>query len=49
MTYPLLFAIGVAMTPWDKLMAAFTLPISDHHRLDRGDDDGDRIFRGAPG
>ena len=23
-TYPLLFAIGVAMTPWDKLMAAFT-------------------------
>ena len=21
-TYPLLFAIGVAMTPWDKLMAA---------------------------
>ena len=22
-TYPLLFAIGVAMTPWDKLMAAF--------------------------
>ena len=25
-TYPLLFAIGVAMTPWDKLMAAFTFP-----------------------
>lgn len=25
-TYPLLFAIGVALTPWDKLMAAFTLP-----------------------
>lgn len=25
-TYPLLFAIGVAMTPWDKLMAAFSLP-----------------------
>jgi malate:Na+ symporter len=25
-TYPLLFAIGVAMTPWDKLIAAFTLP-----------------------
>ncbi|TCO80665.1 CCS family citrate carrier protein [Plasticicumulans lactativorans] len=25
-TYPLLFAIGVAMTPWDKLMAAFTVP-----------------------
>jgi malate:Na+ symporter len=24
-TYPLLFAIGVAMTPWDKLMAAFSL------------------------
>ncbi|AXF07724.1 CCS family citrate carrier protein [Paraburkholderia sp. GV068] len=24
-TYPLLFAIGVAMTPWDKLMAAFTI------------------------
>jgi malate:Na+ symporter len=22
-TYPLLFAIGVAMTPWDKLLAAF--------------------------
>ena len=25
MTYPLLFAIGVALTPWDKLIAAFTL------------------------
>ena len=25
MTYPLLFAIGVALTPWDKLMAAFHL------------------------
>ena len=25
MTYPLLFAIGVSLTPWDKLMAAFTL------------------------
>jgi CCS family citrate carrier protein len=24
-TYPLLFAIGVTMTPWDKLVAAFTL------------------------
>jgi malate:Na+ symporter len=24
-TYPLLFAIGVAMTPWDKLVSAFTL------------------------
>lgn len=24
-TYPLLFAIGVSMTPWDKLMAAFSL------------------------
>jgi Na+/citrate or Na+/malate symporter len=24
-TYPLLFAIGVAMTPWDKLIAAFTI------------------------
>jgi len=25
-TYPLLFAIGVAMTPWDKLVSAFTVP-----------------------
>jgi Na+/citrate or Na+/malate symporter len=25
-TYPLLFAIGVALTPWQKLIAAFTLP-----------------------
>ena len=25
-TYPLLFAIGVSMTPWNKLMAAFNLP-----------------------
>ena len=25
-TYPLLFAIGVSMTPWDKLIAAFNLP-----------------------
>jgi CCS family citrate carrier protein len=24
-TYPLLFAIGVSMTPWDKLMAAFNV------------------------
>jgi len=24
-TYPLLFAIGVAMTPWDKLIAAFNV------------------------
>ena len=25
-TYPLLFAIGVAMTPWDKLVQAFNFP-----------------------
>jgi malate:Na+ symporter len=25
-TYPLLFAIGVSITPWDKLIAAFNLP-----------------------
>lgn len=25
-TYPLLFAMGVALTPWDKFVSAFTLP-----------------------
>lgn len=25
-TYPLLFAIGVAKTPWEKLLSAFTVP-----------------------
>lgn len=25
-TYPLLFAIGVSLTPWDKLVASFNLP-----------------------
>lgn len=25
MTYPLLFAIGVSLTPWEKLMSAFTV------------------------
>jgi malate:Na+ symporter len=25
-TYPLLFAIGASLTPWDKLMAAFNVP-----------------------
>lgn len=25
-TYPLLFAIGVSLTPWDQLISAFTLP-----------------------
>jgi CCS family citrate carrier protein len=25
-TYPLLFAIGAAMTPWEKLVASFTIP-----------------------
>jgi len=25
-TYPLLFAIGVALTPWDRLVGAFALP-----------------------
>jgi malate:Na+ symporter len=27
-TYPLLFAIGVAMTPWDQIVAAFTAPVA---------------------
>lgn len=26
MTYPLLFAIGVSLTPWGKLISAFTIP-----------------------
>lgn len=26
-TYPLLFAIGVALTPWDRLTASLTLPV----------------------
>ncbi len=43
-TYPLLFAIGVAMTPWDKLMAAFTLQRRDHRR-NGGYPDGDRLRR----
>ena len=31
-TYPLLFAIGVAMTPWETLMAAFVPTKAHHHR-----------------
>ena len=44
-TYPLLFAIGVSMTPWDKLMAAFNLPEHSHDLLYCGDIDGHRRVR----
>ena len=44
-TYPLLFAIGVSMTPWEKLTAAFNLPNVNHHLLHRRDLDGDRRVR----
>ena len=42
-TYPLLFAIGVSKTPWEKLIAAFNLPTAGDEILgdgDRADGDG---------
>ena len=40
-TYPLLFAIGVAMTPWDEAGGGVQCAHLDHHRGDRRDPDGD--------
>ncbi len=45
-TYPILFAVGVAITPWQELVNAFTLTnllVIGQYRLGAG---GDRVLCG---
>ena len=46
-TYPLLFAIGVSLTPWETLVAALTLAEYRGDRLDCRVGDSNRVLRRA--